>query len=69
MRLQDAPACMATPPASNKQLEIGAGLFKPDGSAHSPRNPKKEGLSMPFPRASQGLSRFTVLNLIRVRSR
>src|SRR5882724_8200741 len=32
------------------------------------RNPKKQGFSMPFPRASQALSRFTVLDLTRVRS-
>src|SRR5688572_21350115 len=29
---------------------------------------KKQGFSMPFPRASQALSRFTVLDLTRVRS-
>src|SRR5688500_2403910 len=31
-------------------------------------NPKKQGFSMPFPRASQALSHFTVLDLTRVRS-
>ena len=33
-----------------------------------PRKSKKQGFSMPFPRASQTLSRFTVLDLTRVRS-
>src|SRR5205807_7677008 len=36
--------------------------------ALSTRNSKKEGFSMPFPRASQALSRFTVLDLTRVRA-
>jgi hypothetical protein len=44
-------------------------LFKSDRAAVSHReNPKKQGFSMPFPRASQALSRFTVLDLTRVRS-
>src|SRR5215213_3280318 len=43
-------------------------LFKSDRSAPSPRKSKKQGFSMPFPRASQALSRFTVLDLTRVRS-
>src|SRR5439155_4391987 len=55
--------------ASNKELEISARLVKPDGSARSSaKNPVKQGFSMPFPRASQALSRFTVLDLTRVRA-
>src|SRR5712671_6374230 len=62
------PACMAAPGRRTSSWKSAPDCLSQTGLPVPTRNPKKQGFSMPFPRASQALSRFTVLDLTRVRS-
>src|SRR3954449_1610516 len=62
------PACMAAPGRRTSSWKSAPDCLSQTGLPVPTRNPKKEGCSMPSPRASQALSRFTVLDLTRVRS-